>query len=238
MQRRTTNAHPAALSLVTPRAPRIRHPLGLVHGMAVEAASRPRMLRRRVLLVARRARPGLQRRRLMGAVAIAARLIRVRADGDRVQALRSVVAPHAAAGAHRQISPEAVAVLAPGRLRHADRIRRVERRHRPCVTPLAHIRRRRGERRVPVTVSARHVLTVDVHSMPRAISHLAPHPWHVRRLAGPAAATTATAATVATVATAAAVAAGSHPGGHPGDPGSDHHHAYQNPASPHRTCPP
>ncbi len=233
VQRRAGDTQRSPLPLVAALAPRIGHQLRLVHRVAVEAAPRTRVPRRRVLLVAARARPRLERGRLMRAVAVPARLIGVRADGDRVQALRSLVAAHAARRPHRQIRAEPMAILAPRRLRHADRIRRMQRRRRRRVAALADVRRRRGERRVAVAISTRHARAVDVHAVAGTVSHLAPHARHVRRLANRSA-------------RSAVAAPGDPDGDPPGDPDRDPDHNPGRDPDPHdanapphhRTSPP
>src|SRR6185436_3415454 len=134
LERRAGHPGAAGLLLVTARAVRVGEPIGLVHRVAVEAALRAGVVRAGLLLVARGARLGRDRF-AVGPMAVAARLIGVRADGRRV-ALGALVAAHTARRAHGQIGAEAVAVLAPGRRTRRERIDRVERRAGRRVAPL------------------------------------------------------------------------------------------------------
>ena len=146
------------LGRVTARAALVGGEPGLVDAMAVEAAALAGVLGL-ATGVALRARLGLERRRLVGAVAARARLIGVR--GDRVDAaLRLVVATQARRG-RTMILAEAVAVLTARRRQPG-----VQRRDRVGVAARAQLGRRPREAAITMAVGARDL--ADVSRVARA----------------------------------------------------------------------
>ena len=152
----------ASLRCVTRRAAGIGRAIGFVHVMTVEAAVCTGVLR---LLcgVTLRARLGIEARRTMRVMALATRLVVVRADGvNRV--LRPIVAPHAVCRRDRLVGPEAVAVLARGCMRTG-----VQRCRDGDVARRADRGRRRREARSAVARGAREL--ADVRRVTRAGAH-------------------------------------------------------------------
>jgi hypothetical protein len=111
-------------------------------------------------------------------MAIATRLIGVRADGCRAQPLMRLVTAHAAGRTDREIDAESVAVLTARRLRDAEGILRMQRVARARVALLADLHRRRRER-ITVAVATRQLVLVDVHAMAGALAHGLPHRRHL-----------------------------------------------------------
>jgi len=162
----------ALLLGVAGRAAPVGDRVGLVHLVAVEAAARAGVM---VGLagVAARARPGIEGRRAVWAVAVEAVLVGVGAD-RRMAALRLCVAAHAVGRGDVALGAEAVAVLAPGRLHFVQRIGRVQRRTERSVALAAHLRRRRREPGVAVAVAARHAALDHVRGVAGAVAHVVP----------------------------------------------------------------
>src|SRR5688572_17308539 len=101
----------ALLRRVTARATRVGREEGLVHLVAVEAATRAGVVRLLLVRVALGTRLRGERRRLVRAMAISTWLIGVRADGLHVPALGLLVTAHARRRLHRGVLAEAVAAL-------------------------------------------------------------------------------------------------------------------------------
>lgn len=136
---------------VAAHATLIRGVVGLVHAMAIEATVQAGV---HGLLgsVTARARPGIERWRLMRVMAIAAGLIGVRTD--RVLA---ILGPVVAAHARRfRTRAKAVAVLARGRVGAG-----MQRRRLAGMAALADVGRRWRESRVAVAVRARNLADVS-----------------------------------------------------------------------------
>ena len=180
---------------VAAHAPGIGGGIRLVHLVAVEAAAQAGMV---VLLirVTGGAGLGIERRLRVGAVAVAARLVRVGPDGGDVDApdvwaawdawagwnaLRGRVAAHAVGGLDREVSAEPVAVLARGRWHLPERIGGVQRRADRRVTSLAQVGRWHREAAVAVTVTAGDAVLGDVGLVPRAVANVVPRERHVVR---------------------------------------------------------
>jgi hypothetical protein len=175
----------AALARVAGRAAAIGGGAGLVHLVTVEAAARAGVV---VLLagVARGARPGLERRRAVRAVAVAARLIAVRTDGSAV-ALWLGMAGHAArrrAGRRTgRRRAEAMAVLTarcPRRGRSEHRLG-VERGADLRVAAGADLERRRRKAVVAVAIATGDAARAHVGGMAGALANVAPGERHVAR---------------------------------------------------------
>lgn len=136
-------------------------------------------LRARVLgllpLVAALAALRLERRRAVGAMAITARLVGVRAYRG-VLALRLIVTADTAGRRDLEVAAEAVAIAAAGSPHRAERIDRMEGRSHLGVTALAELRWRRLERTV-VTLATRDL--ADVHPVPRTLANHAPRRGHL-----------------------------------------------------------
>jgi hypothetical protein len=169
--RRVHDAQRRRLLRVAARAALVRGGAGLVHAVTVDATARagmPRLL----LRVAFRARPGIQRRRSVRAMAASTRLVGVQAH--RVHgALRLVVAPHARGGFSTLLA-EGVAVLAGRRGSSAMQWRCDGR-----VAPFAQLGGRRCELAVAVAVGTRHL--ADVRRMARAVANVAVGDGHLVR---------------------------------------------------------
>jgi len=165
----------AFLLRVTTRATGIGGERGLVHLVAIEAAARAAVLGVRLIGVTRRrrARLRLQRRRLVRAMAVVARLIRVRADAFDMT-LRVLVAAHAVLRFDRRIASEAVTALTRERAR-------MQRRLHGAVALLADVRGWFSERALAVTVTARELLVADVYRVTGALANVAPLERHRRR---------------------------------------------------------
>jgi hypothetical protein len=165
---------------VAPLAGAIRDERGLVHRVTIETAAGAPVLGLRVLVTGR-ALANVERRRLVRTVAIAARLIAVCADRRNVEALRLLVATHAARRANREIGAEAVAVLTGRRLTDADRIDRMQRCLHAGVTRRAQICGGHREAGVAVTVPARHMGLRDMDGVTCALADVLPRHGYLRR---------------------------------------------------------
>jgi hypothetical protein len=150
--RRVPDAQRRPLLRVAARAALIGGGAGLVDAMAVDATARAGMLGL-LFRMAFRARPGIQRRRLVGAMAASTRLVGVQTHGVH-GALRLVVTSHAGGGLSAVLA-EGVTVLA-GRRRRSAMQRSCDRR----VALFAQRGRRRFELAVAVAVRARDLAEV------------------------------------------------------------------------------
>lgn len=168
-QRVLVDVKRAGARRVALRAGLIRCALDFVHAMAIEAAAQAGMLRLLGCVTAR-ARLGIERRRSMCVVAIAAGLIGV--GTDRVPAvLRTIMATHA-----RRLGTggEAVAVLAPRRVDS-----RMQRSRLTGMAALADIRRRWRESGIAVARLARDL--ADVCGMTGTRRHVEVRRRHLLR---------------------------------------------------------
>jgi hypothetical protein len=162
-------ARRTARARVARHAARVGDVLGLVHGVAVEAAAHAAVLRAR-RGVAPLARGRIERGRAVRAVAVAAGLAAVRAHRGGAQPLGAVVAAHARARSRSEVGPEAVAILAARRVRDPERVRGMERRRHGPVAALAQPRGWGLPHLVGVALRARDPRLVDVHAVPRAVA--------------------------------------------------------------------
>jgi hypothetical protein len=163
----------ARLLRVTALASLVSLVLGLVDAMTIHAAARAGVPGR-LLGMTRGARPGIERRGLVGAVAVAAGFVGVRADRVDLS-----LCPVVAAKARRRlatIGTEPVAVPATRAAR-----RRVQRRHDICVTPRAELGRRGGKATLAVAVRARGL--AEMRGVPRAGANVAVRRRHLFRRA-------------------------------------------------------
>jgi hypothetical protein len=159
---------------MTARASLVGLVLGLVYAMTIHAAARAGVPGR-LLGMTRGARPGIERRGLVGAVAVAAGLFGVRAD--RVDlSLRPVVA----AKARRRLAMIGAEPVAVPAIRAARR--RVQRRHDICVTARAELGRRGRKATLAVAVHARGL--AEMRGVPRAGANVAVRRRHLFRRAG------------------------------------------------------
>jgi len=169
--RGVSDAQRRRLLRVAARAALVRGGAGLVDAVAVDTTTRtgmPRLL----LRVAFGARLGIERRRLVRAMAASTRLVGVQTHGVH-GALRLVVASHAGGGLSAVLA-EGVAVLAGRRRRSVMQ--------RSCDCSVAWLAQRGGRRlelAVAVAVGARHL--AEVRCMARAVANVAVGGRHLVR---------------------------------------------------------
>lgn len=159
----------AAQRGVASRASSVGDELRLVHRVAVETAARA-AVSRLPLLVTGCAWLGHQRRSCVCAMAVTARLIGMRTDGD-VSTLRRCVTAHARRRRPARVGAKAVTVLAEGARLEAQRIVGVERRRLRAMALLAQICGRLVERGT-VAALAGQVELADVCGVARAGAHV------------------------------------------------------------------